>query len=149
MFHLWNWIFSICCLFFGCISLYRFGYVYVPKLKKRSKTKSAIRGASFFRTCLDKKLRSPRFTYTYQSLIMSQHYFKCSDLTYDDILDRFDEAWQRGELEPKEIFLEIVKSDKYLATFAQKGSFCDTVTFCLVQNVPKSVAHLGDENPKT
>ena len=45
------------------LSLYRFGYVYVPKSKKRSKTKSAIRGTSFFRTCLDKKIRSPRFTY--------------------------------------------------------------------------------------
>ena len=46
---------------------------------------------------------------------MSQHYFECSDLTYDDILDRFDEALKRETSEPEEIFLEIVKSGEYLA----------------------------------
>ena len=54
---------------------------------------------------------------------MSQHYFECSDLTYDDILDRFDEALKRETSEPEEIFLEIVKSVEYLATFADGPTF--------------------------
>ena len=69
---IWNWV--VCCgkaggfmavVPFLDTSLYRRGYVCVTKLKKRPKTKSAIRGGSFFRTCLDKKLCSPRFAYTY------------------------------------------------------------------------------------
>ena len=54
---------------------------------------------------------------------MSQHHFKWFKSTYDDILDQFDWALKPRKPEHKEIFLEFVKSDKYLATFVDGHNF--------------------------
>ena len=49
---------------------------------------------------------------------MSHHYFQLSFCTYDEIQDQFDYALERTKLQPTEMFLEIVKFDKYPVKFA-------------------------------
>ena len=39
------------------------------------------------------------------------------------MLDQFDKALKRGKSESKEMFLDIVKSDEYLASFADGPTF--------------------------